>query len=63
MNLHEYQSKELFAKYGIPAPTGKVAASPDEAIEAALGAHVCRCTGYARYHRAARELAMQVLRG
>jgi aerobic-type carbon monoxide dehydrogenase small subunit (CoxS/CutS family) len=35
----------------------------DEAIEAALGAHVCRCTGYARYHRAARELAMQVLRG
>ena len=35
MNLHEYQSKELFAKYGIPAPTGKVAASPDEAIEAA----------------------------
>ena len=35
MNLHEYQSKELFAKYGIPAPTGKVAASPDEAIAAA----------------------------
>jgi succinyl-CoA synthetase beta subunit len=35
MNLHEYQSKELFAKYGIPAPTGKVAASPDEAVEAA----------------------------
>ena len=35
MNLHEYQSKELFAKYGIPAPTGKVAASPEEAIEAA----------------------------
>ena len=35
MNLHEYQSKELFAKYGIPAPTGKVAASPEEAIAAA----------------------------
>jgi aerobic-type carbon monoxide dehydrogenase small subunit (CoxS/CutS family) len=35
----------------------------DEAIEAALGAHVCRCTGYARYHAAARELALQVLPG
>ena len=35
MNLHEYQSKELFAKYGIPAPAGKVAASPEDAVEAA----------------------------
>ena len=35
----------------------------DEAIEAALGAHVCRCTGYSRYHAAARELALQVLQG
>lgn len=35
----------------------------DEAIEAALGAHLCRCTGYARYHAAAHELALQVLRG
>lgn len=33
----------------------------DEAIEAALGAHVCRCTGYARYHAAARELALPLL--
>ena len=22
MNLHEYQSKQLFARYGIPVPTG-----------------------------------------
>ena len=35
----------------------------DEAIEDALGAHVCRCTGYARYHSATYELALQVLRG
>jgi succinyl-CoA synthetase beta subunit len=35
MNLHEYQSKQLFARYGIPVPTGKVAASPGEAEAAA----------------------------
>jgi succinyl-CoA synthetase beta subunit len=35
MNLHEYQSKELFAEYGIPIPAGQVADSPDEAVAAA----------------------------
>ena len=35
MNLHEYQSKQLFAKYAIPIPTGKVAGSADEAVSAA----------------------------
>lgn len=35
MNLHEYQSKELFAKAGIPAPRGQVATSPEEAVAAA----------------------------
>ena len=35
MNLHEYQSKELFAKYGIPVLQGYPATSPEEAEEAA----------------------------
>jgi succinyl-CoA synthetase beta subunit len=35
MNLHEYQSKEVFAAYGIPVPVGRVASSPDEAVAAA----------------------------
>ncbi len=35
MNLHEYQSKALFAEYGIPVPEGRVASSPSEAREAA----------------------------
>ncbi len=35
MNLHEYQSKALFSEYGIPVPAGEVAASPQEAVEAA----------------------------
>jgi succinyl-CoA synthetase beta subunit len=35
MNLHEYQSKELFTSYGIPVPKGLVAATGSEAATAA----------------------------
>jgi succinyl-CoA synthetase beta subunit len=35
MNLHEYQSKQLFASYGIPVPSGHVASTPAQAAEAA----------------------------
>jgi succinyl-CoA synthetase beta subunit len=35
MNLHEYQSKQLFARYGIPVPNGHVASTPEEAADAA----------------------------
>jgi succinyl-CoA synthetase beta subunit len=35
MNLHEYQSKRLFADYGIPVPKGIPAKSPNEAVDAA----------------------------
>ena len=31
MKLHEYQSKQFFAKYGIPIPKGRVAANAEEA--------------------------------
>jgi len=34
MNLHEYQSKQLFAEYGIPVPQGVPAQTPDEAVAA-----------------------------
>ena len=34
MNLHEYQSKQLFAKYGIPVPEGVPAKSADDAVAA-----------------------------
>lgn len=34
MNLHEYQSKQLFAEYGIPVPRGVAAQSADEAVAA-----------------------------
>ncbi len=35
MNLHEYQSKKLFADFGIPVPQGHAARTADEAVAAA----------------------------
>lgn len=35
MNLHEYQGKEILASYGVNIQRGKVASTPDEAVEAA----------------------------
>jgi succinyl-CoA synthetase beta subunit len=35
MNIHEYQAKELLAKFGVPVPAGHAAMSVDEAIAAA----------------------------
>jgi succinyl-CoA synthetase beta subunit len=31
MKLHEYQSKQIFSRYGIPIPKGRVATTPGEA--------------------------------
>ncbi|GIV77493.1 ADP-forming succinate--CoA ligase subunit beta [Litorilinea aerophila] len=36
MNLHEYQSKRIFARYGIPIPNGEVATTPSEARDIAV---------------------------
>ncbi len=35
MNIHEYQAKELLAKFGVPVPAGHAAMTVDEAVEAA----------------------------
>ena len=42
MNLHEYQGKELFARFGMPVLPGQVAGTPEEArdIAASLGGTV-----------------------
>ncbi|MEP7111483.1 MAG: FAD-dependent oxidoreductase [Ferruginibacter sp.] len=42
MKLHEYQSKTIFSKYGIPIPKGRVAATAQEARQVAeeLGGRV-----------------------
>jgi succinyl-CoA synthetase beta subunit len=35
MKIHEYQAKELFRKYGVPVPEGRVAFDTEEAVAAA----------------------------
>jgi succinyl-CoA synthetase beta subunit len=42
MKLHEYRSKQIFANYGIPIPSGRVAANAADAKQIAeeLGGHV-----------------------
>ena len=35
MNVHEYQAKSLFARYGVPVPQGGVASTSAEALEIA----------------------------
>jgi len=42
MNLHEYQGKELFARYALPVLPGQVAGTPEEArdVAASLGGTV-----------------------
>ena len=36
MKIHEYQSKDIFAQYGIAVPKGRVATTPEEAAEIAV---------------------------
>ena len=42
MNIHEYQAKQIFAKYGVPTPRGIVANTPDHAVRNAseLGGNI-----------------------
>ena len=35
MDVHEYQAKELLASFGVAAPNGAIAFSPDQAAYAA----------------------------
>ncbi len=37
MNIHEYQAKQVLAKYNVPVPNGQVAYTPAEAVTAAQG--------------------------
>jgi succinyl-CoA synthetase beta subunit len=43
MKIHEYQAKQILAKYGVTIPRGKVAFTVDEALSAAeeLGTEIC----------------------
>ena len=44
MNIHEYQSKSILARYGVAVPKGRVAFTPDEAEDIAknlMGDKLC----------------------
>jgi succinyl-CoA synthetase beta subunit len=42
MKIHEFQAKEIFARYGVPIPRGEVASTPEEArsVAARIGGEV-----------------------
>jgi succinyl-CoA synthetase beta subunit len=77
LNIHEYQAKQIFAKYGVPTPRGIIANTPEEAVRNAqeLGGKIWvvkaqihaggRGLGggvkLARSHDEVRELASQIL--
>ncbi|HEY0973513.1 MAG TPA: ADP-forming succinate--CoA ligase subunit beta [Solimonas sp.] len=57
MNLHEYQAKELFARYGIPVPQGVLASSPEGARAAAKQLGTEKVVVKAQIHAGARGKA------
>lgn len=76
MKIHEYQAKEIFTKYGIPVPRGRVAATAEEAevIASEIGKPVVikaqvhvggrgKAGGikFAKMPKEAKEIASQVL--
>lgn len=57
MNLHEYQAKDLFARFGIPVPTGELASSIEEARQKAKSLGGERWVVKAQVHAGARGKA------
>jgi len=57
MNLHEYQAKKLFAKFGLPVPNGIVAKTVEEAIEAAKSVNGTKWVVKAQVHAGGRGKA------
>ena len=57
MNLHEYQSKRLFERHGIPVPRGLVANTPEQAAQAAVGLGGGRWVVKAQVHAGGRGKA------
>ena len=60
MKVHEYQAKEILARYGVPVPRGGVASTPGEAarLAAELGG---RCVVKAQVHAGGRGKAGGIL--
>lgn len=57
MNLHEYQAKELFAKYNLPVPCGQIAYNVEDALQVALGLSTPKWVVKAQVHAGGRGKA------
>jgi len=54
MKIHEYQAKQILAKYGVPVPRGSVAYSVEEATRVAEGLESEVCFVKAQIHAGGR---------
>jgi succinyl-CoA synthetase beta subunit len=54
MNIHEYQAKELFQRFGVASPKGVPADTPDEAEKAAAGLKTSHLVVKAQIHAGGR---------
>lgn len=57
MNLHEYQAKQLFARYDLPVPKGQVAFNVEDALQVASMLSTPRCVVKAQVHAGGRGKA------
>ena len=65
MKIHEYQAKQILAKYGVPVPKGSAAFSVDEAVKAAKDLNTEVCVVKAQIHAGGRGKGggVKVLKG
>jgi len=54
MKIHEYQAKQILARYGVPVPKGKAAFSADEALKVAEDLKTEVCVVKAQIHAGGR---------
>ncbi len=54
MNIHEYQARELFQKFGVASPKGKAAFTPEEAEQAATSLGASQIVVKAQIHAGGR---------
>lgn len=54
MNIHEYQARELFQKFGVASPKGKAAFTPEEAEQAAASLGASQIVVKAQIHAGGR---------
>ncbi len=57
MNIHEYQAKEIFRRFGVPVPEGGVAFTPEEAEKVARGLKTDKLVVKAQIHAGGRGKA------